>query len=193
MEIEPQSQLNSKSPLMEVTPLSKYLAMALFVTLPFIGGWIGYKYAPEKIVEVDQIVYRKTEPVVSTTNETTSADAVLSPYEKRLQHIEKLKSDPNLKIDNIYDLQSVVTFKEFETMYASARKYVTENSIEGMQFSLVFNWRKGEWVNFMVIPENVETDNAQIFMQKESGQWILKGFGTAFPDLYVKHPELFDE
>ena len=39
-----------------VTPLSKYLAMILFVTLPFIGGWIGYTYAPEKVVEVEKIV-----------------------------------------------------------------------------------------------------------------------------------------
>jgi len=40
----------------DVTPLSKYLAMILFITLPFIGGWIGYQYAPEKVVEVESIV-----------------------------------------------------------------------------------------------------------------------------------------
>lgn len=58
MEIEPQPELDSKSPLLKVTPLSKYLAMALFIVMPFVGGWIGYRYAPEKIVEVDQIVYK---------------------------------------------------------------------------------------------------------------------------------------
>lgn len=36
-----------------VTPLSKYLALALFVLLPFIGGYIGYTFAPEKVVEVE--------------------------------------------------------------------------------------------------------------------------------------------
>lgn len=40
----------------KVTPFSKYLALALFVALPFIGGWIGYQYAPEKIVEVERVV-----------------------------------------------------------------------------------------------------------------------------------------
>ncbi len=40
----------------KVTPLSKYLAMALFILLPFIGGWIGYQYAPEKVVEVERVV-----------------------------------------------------------------------------------------------------------------------------------------
>ncbi len=40
------------APLKNVTPLSKYLAMALFIILPFLGGWIGYTYVPEKVVEV---------------------------------------------------------------------------------------------------------------------------------------------
>ena len=39
-----------------VTPLSKYLAMVLFVVMPFVGGWIGYMYAPEKVVEVTRVV-----------------------------------------------------------------------------------------------------------------------------------------
>jgi hypothetical protein len=47
------------SVLHKVTPLSKYLALGLFVALPFIGGWIGYQYAPEKVVEVDRIVIRE--------------------------------------------------------------------------------------------------------------------------------------
>ena len=46
-------QLNKLS---TVTPISKYLAVALFIVLPFIGGWIGYMYAPEKVVEVVRIV-----------------------------------------------------------------------------------------------------------------------------------------
>lgn len=45
-------KIDRLAPLKQVTPLSKYLAMALFILLPFIGGWIGYQYAPEKVVEV---------------------------------------------------------------------------------------------------------------------------------------------
>lgn len=40
----------------KVTPFSKYLAMTLFVALPFIGGYIGYTYAPVKVVEVEKMV-----------------------------------------------------------------------------------------------------------------------------------------
>ena len=56
------------SPLHTVTPLSKYLAMALFIALPFIGGWIGYTYAPEKIVEIEKVVIQ--EVPVQTQDDT---------------------------------------------------------------------------------------------------------------------------
>ena len=59
--------MNQKSPLHQVTPLSKYLAMALFVLLPFVGGWIGYTLAPEKVVEVEREVIK--EVVVENENE----------------------------------------------------------------------------------------------------------------------------
>lgn len=49
----------------QVTPLSKYIAIVLFVTLPFVGGWIGYISAPEKIIEVQggggQVVEQEVE------------------------------------------------------------------------------------------------------------------------------------
>jgi hypothetical protein len=46
----------SSTNLNTVTPLSKYLAMLLFITMPFVGGWIGYNNAPEKVVEVERMV-----------------------------------------------------------------------------------------------------------------------------------------
>ncbi len=30
--------------------------MALFIIMPFVGGWVGYVYAPEKVVEIEKIV-----------------------------------------------------------------------------------------------------------------------------------------
>ncbi len=50
-----QNTLNS------VTPLSKYLALILFIAMPFIGGYIGYKYSPDKVVEVEKLVTVETE------------------------------------------------------------------------------------------------------------------------------------
>ncbi len=59
MELEQRSvEPAPKSPLFQVTSLSRYLAMALFVALPFIGGWVGYIYAPDKIIEVEKIILK---------------------------------------------------------------------------------------------------------------------------------------
>lgn len=54
-EVEEENQLNKPNSLHQVTPLSKYFAMALFIILPFVGGWIGYEYAPEKVVEKEVV------------------------------------------------------------------------------------------------------------------------------------------
>lgn len=52
----PASMEQKKNPLFEVTPTSKYLAMLLFITMPFVGGYIGYTYAPVKVVEVEKLM-----------------------------------------------------------------------------------------------------------------------------------------
>lgn len=52
-------QVEQKSSLHQVTPLSKYLAMALFIILPFLGGYIGYMFAPEKVMEVERVVTKE--------------------------------------------------------------------------------------------------------------------------------------
>ena len=45
--------------LFKVTPLSKYLALILFIILPFLGGYIGYTFAPEKVVEVEKVIVQE--------------------------------------------------------------------------------------------------------------------------------------
>jgi len=67
MEAEDQNENISKgSSLNRVTPLSKYLALVLFVAMPFIGGWVGYHYAPEKVVEVEKVITK--EVVIGVTS-----------------------------------------------------------------------------------------------------------------------------
>ncbi len=55
--------------LFTVTPFSKYLALGLFVALPFLGGWVGYTYAPVKIVEIEKIVTVENEQVATPANQ----------------------------------------------------------------------------------------------------------------------------
>lgn len=188
------SNINSAAytELTKETALSKYLAMFLFTVLPFLGGWIGYSYAPTKTLEVERVTFTESKPTI-VVNSTTSTEEVLTPYEKRMKRIGELESDPSLKISDVIEFQMVVPFEERADIYLSARNFVKNNSNPELEFGLIFNWKKGDWVNFTVIPENINTDNAQLFMYKENGQWVLKGFGTAFPDLYMKYPELFSE
>jgi hypothetical protein len=62
------------SQLHKVTPLSKYLAMALFIILPFIGAWIGYNYAPEKVVEVEKRVISDTSELSEVGSSPSKSD-----------------------------------------------------------------------------------------------------------------------
>lgn len=48
--------VEQRSSIHRVTPLSKYLALTLFIILPFIGGYIGYTFAPEKVIEVEKFI-----------------------------------------------------------------------------------------------------------------------------------------
>ena len=95
---EPESVI---APLKKVTPLSKYLAMALFVALPFIGGWIGYMYAPEKVVEIERIV----EKIV-------------------------IKESPNLIVEESQNNFPVIAFEGEELLTISERELLNEKFIE---------------------------------------------------------------
>lgn len=71
-EISEAEKTDLKQQINTVTPLSKYLAMALFIILPFIGGWIGYTYAPEKIVEVEKIIIQEVKDENEVTKNSNS-------------------------------------------------------------------------------------------------------------------------
>jgi hypothetical protein len=77
--MEPENSIRNTKPhnaLFTVTPLSKYFAMFLFVALPFVAGWIGYTYAPEKVVEVEKVVVMEDKTTgggASVTKDSISA------------------------------------------------------------------------------------------------------------------------
>ena len=51
-------------PINQVTTFSKYLALLLFILLPFVGGYIGYVYMPDKVVEIETVIHNtETKPV----------------------------------------------------------------------------------------------------------------------------------
>ncbi len=113
------------SELHKVTPLSKYLAIALFVTLPFVGGWIGYNYAPEKVVLSP---VSENENIVGTTpKEINISIKNAGTVEQPLQTGENLEiswegcgSDINLNLaqyaeNNPHKLESISMAKSLDT------------------------------------------------------------------------------
>jgi hypothetical protein len=62
----------------KVTPLSKNLALVLFVTLPFVGFWLGYKYAPEKVIEVEEVAVEDIS--YSSSSQSVSGQSRVETY-----------------------------------------------------------------------------------------------------------------
>lgn len=92
-----------------VTPLSKYLALALFVTMPFIGGWIGYHFAPVKVVEVENVVVREKDSSVTGASglmDQTSVNDYLSKSE--LGNLS-LEQNENFTCPELYSFDETVS------------------------------------------------------------------------------------
>ncbi len=112
---ESQSKFESVT---KVTPLSKYFAMVLFVVLPFLGGYIGYKYSPEKIKEI--VVEREVvkEIPINKSNEfgayTTDSGITQNGLEPNKYSVKDF-------IDSEEKLQTFL--REIENTYASQETF----------------------------------------------------------------------
>lgn len=60
----------------KTTSLSKYLTLTLFILLPFLGGYIGYVYAPEKVVENEVVIYKENNKDIEIKTPSTE----FNPY-----------------------------------------------------------------------------------------------------------------
>lgn len=116
-----------------ITPLSKYLAMAFFIILPFVGGWVGYTFAPEKVVVQEIEVKNAAEPISNQDDVEKSVDLQennksSSPYREseltsliKAEYDEEKWSNTSDKVKSIlqeinYDWLEEVSFKTFSLM-----------------------------------------------------------------------------
>jgi hypothetical protein len=65
-----------KHVLCRVTPVSKYLAMILFIVVPFLSGWIGYEIALSN--SVPEIVMPTPATTTKTIDRVSASDVVTS-------------------------------------------------------------------------------------------------------------------
>jgi hypothetical protein len=113
-----------------------------------------------------------------------------SPAEQRSARINALKADPSLPINDVHDLETVLPDAERIQLYEAARAFVAQHSIQGAAFSLMFEFKKGDLINFEVIPENTVTDHAQLYMQKLDGKWVAEDLGSGPLVPYDELPKL---
>lgn len=79
-----------------VTPLSKYLAMALFILLPFIGGYVGYHNAPEKVLQVERLVEVEADLSRDEQNKIKLREALVGTIENKDRYVyEHVLKEPN--------------------------------------------------------------------------------------------------
>ncbi len=126
---EEEVQVEQKSQLHQVTPLSKYLALALFVILPFLGGWIGYSYAPEKIVEIERVVVKEVQVVneISVPEEPTENQVILSFDPNTIKIGDRLGVFVLMSDDSVKVFDRQLRFSAIEPVVVTGRISVAWN------------------------------------------------------------------
>lgn len=74
-----------------------------------------------------------------------------------------------------------------------AERAVRENSVDGLGFTLEKYFEDGNYVFYNVIPtgeKGKDIDKARVLLKKFSGEYVVIGFGTAFPELIKAFLEL---
>ncbi len=75
--------------------------------------------------------------------------------------------------------------------YLSALKYLDSYKKTIGNFDLETVFIDDQYAKFIIIPEDKNQDEAQLYLKNDNGHWIIiAGPGTAFPDLEERYPEL---
>ncbi|MCU0678699.1 MAG: hypothetical protein MUF19_03925 [Candidatus Pacebacteria bacterium] len=116
-----------KHPIFEVTPLSKYLALALFIIMPFIGALVGYNVSSLETAQME--AGRNQEVASKQAKSTTISTTVEFPIGKTVE-LEKSAGEFSdlekpivtfLKIDSIGDDMAIqVTRLDNEHLHVTA-------------------------------------------------------------------------
>jgi hypothetical protein len=74
-----------------VTPFSKYVALSMFIALPFLGGWIGYTHAPEKVIEVEKTIVKEVFVEVFVSTQDYNHEYFQNLYQKQYDSDTEIK------------------------------------------------------------------------------------------------------
>jgi len=76
-------------------------------------------------------------------------------------------------------------------LIAIAREHVTKNSVAGLVFDLRIRKQIDNWTLVEVTPKDKATDKAAVVLEKVGNRWVVRDFGTIFPERERQIPELF--
>ena len=94
-------------------------------------------------------------------------------------------------VSNYLDLEESMPLSERVQLFEAARSYASTHAVPNMQFDLVIYKHEGDWIRFKLLPENVETDIADLYMEKVDGNWVGRSLGTGDPGLTDAPSDLF--
>lgn len=120
-----QPEVPTKSDILKVTPISKYLAMILFILLLFIiGSWVAYIYAPDRTLDTEEVVHNK----IDQPEIITEDNGVQNNYQNE---------DPSDTNSGISRSKKYLSNTEID-QYVSISKYQSEEL--GFYFSYPKSW-----------------------------------------------------
>lgn len=71
--------------------------------------------------------------------------------------------------------------------------FIEKNSSENLEFSINLNQIFIDWIHLRIIPENTDLDESQMYLHRINNEWIVEGFGTSFPELFERYPEILEK
>lgn len=153
-----------------VTPLSKYLALALFVALPFIGGWVGYTFAPKKVVEVEKIVeVQKSPNAPEPDTESRAPHKYIENNETNLR-TSGIESELNANTQSPGDKETVVATSDLDAETRTALKELYGDRFgEGAYTNSTFGYTFDVVSPFYII---TKFSDQKVELHSDEPEWI---------------------
>jgi hypothetical protein len=167
---EPEQKCPWYQPLCKVTPVSKYLAMAIFVALPFIGGYVGYQFA---LIEYSGISYgksRDTEIIIKTDNTNLE---VLNNSDDIVEMNNPRFEDPSIfgNQQTLYEDYNLSTNELFQKHFSTSGDFNTSR-IQPVPLSGIYGG--GGTLEFIPSKDIFLTGEATVTFEEYFNSWLLQ-------------------
>lgn len=187
------------------TRLSKTLAMLFFVTLPFLGFWIGVKFQ-RSITVCNDISFSDQEKLSHGVEETSS-------IRKKTEYLEILEPSIKEGWQTYESKENNYTFEIPNTWFSSSMNLASTSFVDetGKDVLNIYNLGKvnintepelfltgqlGEMASEMVLPKEVQISGERAFMEDDSSQMkqarVISG-DTGYLFISQSTPEIFNQ